>query len=155
MNDYIPLMDKYPELQLVPTARVTIDIPKFQNKFDYVQNLDRVVQNKKEKFHLVVKDNKFGVLFYAFGIFFDKKDIALPAKYEHIEYLYKINRSFGAIVQRDGKFGLYYWAYGLLRNENYSVLAEYDSMELLENKRIKGIKNDTVTYFDFTGQVLK
>lgn len=33
-------------------------------------------------------------------------EVALPAIYDSIEFIYKIDKSFGAIVSKDGKFGL-------------------------------------------------
>lgn len=156
MNDYTPFMDKYPELQLIPTTSVNIGIRNFQNRFDYVQDLNRKNKNgTKEQFHLLVKDGKFGILLYSSGLFSDTKSIALPAIYDSIKYLYKKNRSFGAIVEKKGKYGLFFWEYGMLANFKYEVPVEYNSMEVLDNKRIIGLKNDDITYFDETGHVLK
>lgn len=156
MEDYIPFMDQYPELQLVPTTSINIGISNFQKKFDYVQDLNR--KNKsgaKELFHLLVKDGKYGVLLHSSGLFSDTSSVALPAIHDSIEFLYKKNKSFGAIIQKNGKFGLFFWEYGLLANKKFYVPTEYDSMEVLDNKRIKGIKNNIITYFDETGHVLK
>lgn len=156
MNDYVPFMDKYPELKLVPTTSVSIGISNFQRKYDYVQDLNRRGEtSNKEFFHLLVKDGKYGVLLHVPGVFSETNSIALPAIYDSIEFLYKRNKAFGAIIQKNGKFGIYFWAYGTFRNKKYMVAAEYDSMEILDNKRIKAIKDDSVTYFDETGHVLK
>lgn len=156
MEDYIPFMDQYPELRLVPTTSINIGISNFQEKFDYVQDLNRKNKSgEKEHFHLLVKDGKFGVLLHSSGLFSNTSSVALPALHDSIEFLYKKNKSFGAIIQKGGKFGLYFWEYGVLTNKRYIVPTEFDSMAVMENKRIKGIKDNTVTYFDETGHVLK
>ena len=58
-------------------------------------------------------------------------------------------------MKREGKFGLFFWEYSMFINNTYSVAAEYDTMNLLDNRRIKGVKNGKVVYFDQTGHVLK
>lgn len=156
MEDYIPFMDQYPELQLVPTTSINIGISNFQKKFDYVQDLNR--KNKsgaKELFHLLVKDGKYGVLLHSSGLFSDTSSVALPAIHDFVEFLYKKKRSFGAIIQKGGKYGLFFGEYGVLTNKKYIVPTEFDSMEVMENRRIKGVKDNTITYFDETGHVLK
>ena len=156
MEDYIPFMDQYPELQLVPTTSINIGISNFQKKFDYVQDLNR--KNKsgaKELFHLLVKDGKYGVLLHSSGLFIDTSSVALPAIHDFVEFLYKKKRSFGAIIQKGGKYGLFFGEYGVLTNKKYIVPTEFDSMEVMENRRIKGVKDNTITYFDETGHVLK
>ena len=156
MNDYVPFMDLYPELNLVPTTSVNINISNFQSRFDYVQDLNRKGKNGiKEVFHLLVKDGKFGLLLHSPGVFSDTDSVALPAIYDSIQFLYKKGKSFGAIVKQNNKYGLFFWEYGILANSKYSVPTEYDSMECMDNKRIKGIKDNNVTYFDETGHVLK
>lgn len=94
-------------------------------------------------------------MLHSSGLFSDTSSVALPAIHDSIEFLYKKNKSFGAIIQKNGKFGLFFWEYGLLANKKFYVPTEYDSMEVLDNKRIKGIKDDIITYFDETGHVLK
>lgn len=39
-------------------------------------------------------------------------EVALPAIYDSIEFIYKIDKSFGAIVSKEGKFGLSFWEHG-------------------------------------------
>lgn len=149
-------MDQYPELQLVPTTSINIGISNSQKKFDYVQDLNR--KNKsgaKELFHLLVKDGKYGVLLHSSGLFSDTSSVALPAIHDFVEFLYKKKRSFGAIIQKGGKYGLFFGEYGVLTNKKYIVPTEFDSMEVMENRRIKGVKDNTITYFDETGHVLK
>lgn len=153
MEDYIPFMDLHPELKLIPTTSVQVNIGGFKNKFDYVQDFNR--NGGKEKFHLLVKDFKFGLMLHSSGFFSNTDYIALPAVYESIDFLYKREKSFGAIVKQSGKYGLFFWKYGAIRNEKFAVPIEYDSMVALDNKRIKAIKNDKVVYFDETGHVLK
>ena len=134
MNDYTPFMDQYPELQLVPTTSINISISNFQKKFDYVQDLNR--KNKsgvKEHFHLLVKDGKFGVLLYSSGLLSDTNSVALPAIYDSIVFLYKKNKSFGAIIQKGGKFGLFFCEYGYLASKKHTVPTEFDSMEVMEH----------------------
>ena len=156
MKDYVPFMDKHPELLLVPTTSVNVGISNFQRKFDYVQNLDRKGDNgRMEKFHLLVKDEKYGVLFRSYGLFNDVSQIVLPAVFDSISFLYKRNKAFGAIVCKNGKYGLFFWEYGIFKDDVFSVPEEYDSMAVIENNRIKGIKSDVITYFDETGHVLK
>lgn len=156
MKDYTPFMDLHPELKLVPTTSVYINISNFQNRFDYVQDFNRKENNgSKENFHLLVKDGKFGVLLHSSGFFYDTDSIALQAIYDSINFIYRWNKSFGAIVEKNGKFGLIFWEYGLISNDMYSVPIEYDSMEIIENKRIKAIKGNTIVYFDMTGHILK
>lgn len=156
MNDYVPFMDLHPELNLVPTTSVNINISNFQSRFDYVQDINRKGENgQKEVFHLLVKDAKYGVLLHSSGLFSDTSSVALPAIHDSIEFLYKKHKSFGAIIQKEGKFGLFFWEYGILTNKKYAVPTEFDSMEVMESKRIKGVKDNTITYFDETGHVLK
>lgn len=156
MNDYIPFMDKYPELKLVPTTSVSIGISHFKDKYDYVQDLNRKGKTgSKENFHLLVKNERYGVLLHFSRLFGETNSIALPAVYDSIEFIYKRDKAFGAIIQKNEKFGLYFWAYGTFRNDKYMVAIEYDSMVVLDNKRIKAIKDDYVTYFDETGHILK
>ena len=156
MNDYTPFMDLHPELHLVPTTSVNVDINKFHQKFDYVQDLNREEdKNQRAIFHLLVKDGKFGVLLHVPTLFSETNCVALPAVYDSIDFIYKREKTFGAIVEKNGKFGLFFWAYGVLSKKTYSVSPEYDSMEILENRRIRGIKNDIVTYFDETGHILR
>ena len=156
MNDYVPFMDLHPELNLVPTTSVNINISNFQSRFDYVQDINRKGENgQKEVFHLLVKDAKYGVLLHSSGLFSDTSSVALPAIHDSIEFLYKKHKSFGAIIQKGGKFGLFFWEYGILTNKKYAVPTEFDSMEVMESKRIKGVKDNTITYFDETGHVLK
>lgn len=156
MNDYIPFMDLHPELMLVPASSVNIGVRDFQRRFDYVQDLNRKdAKGGKETFHLLVKDGKFGVLLYTAGFFRTMACVALPAVYDQVIFLYKKGKAFGAIVQHQGKFGLNFWEYGAFLNKKYSVPAVYDSLELLENGRIMGVKDGNITYFDPTGHVLK
>lgn len=156
MNDYIPFMDQHPELKLVPATSVKTKIKNFPNRFDYVQDLNRKGdKGSKELFHLLVKDGKFGVLMHSSGLFSSTDSIALPAVYDSVFFLFKKEKSFGAIIQLKGKFGLYFWEYGSFKNSHYTVQPEYDSMELLDNKRLKGVKDGNITYFDETGHILK
>lgn len=156
MNDYTPYLDLHPELELVSSATVRIGIRNFQQRFDYVQDLNRKSKNgKKEVFHLLVKDGKLGLLLYSCGLFCTTVKIVLPAIYDDIKFLYKCKKSLGAIVEQNRKFGLFFWEYGVVSNKSYSVPVEYDSLERLENKRIKGVKDNNIIYFDETGHVLK
>lgn len=163
MEDYVPFMDKHPELKLKPTTDVDniIRISNFSRKYDYIQDLNRKGENgKNESFHLIVivgtngdKDTKFGILYHRMGSLSDC--VALPALYESIEFLYKKEKAFAVIMKCNGKYGLFFWEYNFFVNKTYTVAAEYESMEVLSNKRIKGIKNGKVIYFDKTGHVLK
>ncbi len=156
MNDYIPFMDLHPELQLIPTSSVNVGLRNFQSKFDYVQDLKRKNRSgAQEQLHLLVKNGKYGVLLHSSSWFNDITEVVLPAIYDSIDFLYKSKRSFGAIIQKDGKYGLFFWQYGLVINKKHEVSTEFDSMEVLGNKRVKGVKNNIVTYFDETGHVLK
>lgn len=158
--DYEPFSDKYPELNLVPTTLVSCSISNLSGKFDYVQDFNRKGENgRKENFHLLVNViegvGKYGVLYHHSGFWGDTDSIALQAEYEEIIFLYKSEKSFAAIVKREGKYGLFFWEYCMFINNTFSVAAEYDSMVLLDNKRIKGVKNGKVVYFDQTGHILK
>lgn len=156
IKDYIPFMDVYPELELVPTTSVNIPIFNFSKKYDYIQNIERKGDNgHKETFHLLVKDRKFGVLYYNTSSIFDKIKVALPASYDSIEFLGKKKKAFVALVKCTEKYGLFFWKYGFLTNDTLSIPTEYDSLEFLNNNRIKGIRNGQITYFDETGHILK
>ena len=157
MNDYIPFMDLHPELNLVPATSYDLNVKNFQNRFDYVQDIKRKdADGNEEIFHLVVKDGKFGVLMHVAGLFSDTDRIALPAEYDSVQFLYKRGKAFGAIVEKKGKFGLFFWEYfSMFYINEYSVPAEYESMQPLGNMRIKGIKDNSITYFNETGHVLK
>lgn len=80
-------------------------------------------------------------------------EVALPAINDSIEFIYKIDKSFGAIVSKDEKFGLSFWEHGSFFNRTHNVLIEYDVIENLDNKRIKAIKDETIVYFDITGHI--
>ena len=158
--DYKPFPDKHPELNLVPTTTISCSISNLSGKFDYVQDFNRKGDGcRKEQFHLLVNViegvGKYGVLYHHSGFWGDTDSIALQAEYEEITFLYKKEKSFAAIVKREGKFGLFFWEYSMFINNTYSVAAEYDTMNLLDNRRIKGVKNGKVVYFDQTGHVLK
>lgn len=155
MNDYTPFMDLHPELKLIPTTRVRIGISDFQSRFDYVQDFNRKERDRKDNFHLIVKNGKYGVLLHDPGVLGDVDSIALNGEYDSIEFVYKAYRSFCAIVKKDEKYGLVFWTYGRWRDKVYIVTPEYDSMILLGNGRFKGIKDDSVVYFDETGHILK
>lgn len=158
--DYKPFPDTHQDLNLVSTTIVSCTISNFSGKFDYVQDFNRKGENgRKENFHLLVNViegvGKYGVLYHYSGFWGDTDSIALPAEHEEIEFLNKREKSFAAIVKRDGKYGLFFWEYSMFINNTFSVAVEYDSMVLLDNKRIKGVKNGKVVYFDQTGHVLK
>lgn len=158
--DYKPFPDKYPELNLVPTTTISCSISNLSSKFDYVQDFNRKGDGgRKEHFHLLVNVvegvGKYGVLYHHSSFWGDTDSIALQAEYEEITFLYKREKSFAAIVKREGKYGLFFWEYSMFINSTYSVAAEYDTMTLLDNNRIKGVKNGKVVYFDQTGHVLK
>lgn len=156
MNELIPFMDLHPELKLVPTTCTSVNIRNFQKKFDYVQDFNRKSDNEsKEYFHLLVKDGKYGIMLHTSSFLSKIDEVALPAIYDSIEFIHKIDKSFGAIVSKEGKFGLSFWEHGSFFNRTHNVPIEYDVIENLDNKRIKAIKGETIVYFDITGHILK
>lgn len=155
MTDYIPFMDKHPELKLRPVTEFP-EHDKIRN-CDYVQDL-RLRGSKAPcgHFYFVVKNEKYGVyLFDPAWIWSDTTSLALKPEYDSIEILYYGNRFFSAIVGKNGKYGFYSWKYGCIFNDTYIVPTEYDSFVKLDNSRLKAVKNNTITYFDSTGHVLK
>lgn len=156
IQDYTPLPDKYPDLHLVLTSKVEIDVKDFSSKFDYVQSLS--VDNKYGRFYKLAKVDSngiatWGILYYHDGLWLTTSIVVLPAKYESIEIVYFKGKVFSAIVKTDGIYGIAYW------NSSYKEAimkaAHYDFMEKMENKRIKGVKDGRVTYFDEVGDVYK
>lgn len=158
MKEHTPFMDLHPELDLVPASLVSIPIYRFCDKFDYVQNLSRKSSNsKKDNFYLLVKGGKFGVLYYysGFGLFNVTAKVALDAQYDSLKFIYKQNKSFGAIVTLNGKYGLFFWELGIFGSKKLAIPVEYDFMELFGGDRVKAIKGDQLLYFDITGRILK
>ena len=156
IQDYTPLPDKYPDLHLVLTSKVEIDVKDFSSKFDYVQSLS--VDNKYGRLYKLAKVDTngiatWGILYYHDGLWLTTSIVVLPAKYESIEIVYFKGKVFSAIVKTDGMYGIAYW------NSSYKEAimkaAHYDFMEKMENKRIKGVKDGRVTYFDEVGDVYK
>ena len=75
-KDYVPFMDRYPELKLRPVTEFQMH-PKISG-YDYVQDLK--LQGSKAPhgcFYLTVKDAKFGVYMFDSGFFFDTSSIVL------------------------------------------------------------------------------
>lgn len=156
VEDYVPFMDLHPELKLVPTTIVDCQIGNFSGKYDYVQDFNRKTENGRiENFHLLVKDAKYGVLYHRDGLFDVIDKIALQAIYDSIDFIYKEEKSFAAIVKHKGKYGLFLWKSGFIFNYTFSIPTEYDSMKMLANNRIVGVKNGRTTYFDQTCHPLK
>jgi hypothetical protein len=153
-EDYVPLMDKYPELKLRPTTEFT-DHEKIQS-FDYVQDLklkgDKALHGY---FYLIVRDGKYGVYMYDPGLFCRTTSVALKPIYDSIEFISETGQSFGAIVVKSGKYGMVFWTYGPIFNDKFEVPAEYDFLEKVDNTRFRAIKNNAVTYFDAAGHKLK
>lgn len=155
MNDYIPFMDKHPELKLRP-------ITEFSEHYkishcDYVQDL-RLRGEKAPcgNFYFVAKNEKFGLyLFDHSWILPDTTSLALKPEYDSIEIIGYGDRWFSAIVCKNGKFGYYFWEYGCIFNSTYIVPTEYDSFTKINSSRLKAVKDNTITYFDSTGHVLK
>lgn len=156
MIDYTPYIDQHPELHLVPSSTVSVAIWNFKERVDYVQDLNlKDKDGKRSRFFLVVKDGKQGVLYHHVGFPRNPDHIALPTLYDSIEFLYKRGNSFGAIVKKCGKFGLFFWKLGVFINYKHVVQTEYESMDRLQNNRIRGVKDNTIMYFDETGHILK
>lgn len=155
MTDYIPFMDKHPELKLRPVTEFPNHV-KIRD-CDYVQDLRLRGNNAPHgHFYFVVKNEKYGVyLFDPSWILTDTTSLALKPEYDSIEILHHGSRFFSAIVSKNGKFGLYFWKYGYLFNDTHVVPTEYDSLVKLDNSRFKAIKDDVVTYFDSTGHIMK
>lgn len=156
IREQIPFMDLHPELKLVPTTCVQVKVWNFRSRFDYVQDFNRKsADGHVEKFHLLVKDGKYGILLHSTIFFGTTDEVALPAEYTSIEFIYKVDKSFGVIVSKEEKYGLYFWEHGSFMNKKFSVPTEYDKIEQIDNKRIKGTKDNIVVYFDITGHILK
>lgn len=154
MNDYIPFMDRYPELKLRPVTEFS-GHTKIQ-KYDYVQDL-RLSGEKAPNglFYLTVKDGKFGLYMYDPGWLMTTTSIALKPIYDSIEFIYYQNRYFGAVVQLNGKYGMIFWGYGVLLNGKETIKCVYDSIIKVDNGRYQAIKDNQVTYFNSAGQILK
>lgn len=155
IKDYVPFMDKYPELKLKP-------VTAFQNhcvisEFDYVQDLNLSGPNALHGcFYLIVKSGRFGLYMYDSGILFEKASVVLKPVYETIDFLWFRGRSVGVIVKYNGKYGLCFWSYGYLEDEKLLIAPEFDQIEIIvDNSRLRAIKNGVVTYYDFSGHVLK
>lgn len=155
INDYVPFMDKYPELKLRPTS----EFPGHGciQKYDYVQNLNLRDQDIPGGcFYLIVQDGLFGLLMFDRGIFWDSETIAMYPVYENIEIYYLSGRSFRAIVKKDGKYGFVLWSYNeFCFNDVYETPIVYDSITKINDKRFKAIADGNVVYFDMTGKVLR
>jgi len=156
INDYTPFMDLYPELQLLPTSDFKNQISGI-SEFDYIQDINRKdADGELEKFHLIVKDRKFGIYLYSSGCAWTVDEIVLSPEYDYpIVFTRKEGMSFSAILKQKGKYGMLFWKYGLFINNFYVIKTEYDSIEKLNETRYKAIKGNTVVYFDRNGQVLK
>lgn len=155
INDYVPFMDRFPELKLRPVTEFPEHVKICD--CDYVQ--DMRLRGKKApcgNFYFVVKNEKFGLYLYDHSwILSDTTSLALKPEYDSIQILYYGDRFFSAIVCKEGKYGLYFWTYGYFSNDTYVVPTEYDSFVKLDNSRFKAVKDNVVTYFDATGHVLK
>lgn len=154
MNDYIPFMDRFPELHLRPVTEF-LGHSKIQ-KYDYVQDLRLTgVKAPNGLFYIIVKDGKFGLYMYSPSLIYDTCTIALKPIYDSIEFIYYQEKNFGAVVQLNGKYGMIFWGYGILMNGKETIKCIYDSIVRVENGRYKAIKNNQVTYFNSAGQILK
>lgn len=155
INDYVPFMDRYPELKFRPVTEFPSHVKI--HECDYVQDLR--LRGKKApcgNFYFVVKNEKFGLYMYDHSwILSDTTSLALKPEYDSIQILNYGDRSFCAIVCKEGKYGLLFWTYGYFSNDTYAVPTEYDSFVKLDNSRFKAVKDNMVTYFDATGHVLK
>lgn len=153
--DYVPFMDRYPELKLRPVTEFPDHVKV--HGCDYIQDLR--LRGKKApcgNFYLVVKNEKFGLYMCDHSwIFSDTTSLALKPEYDSIQILRYSDRYFRAIVCKNGKYGLYFWTYGFFSNDTYVIPTDYDSFVLLDNSRFKAVKDNVVTYFDATGHVLK
>ena len=154
INDYVPFMDKYPELKLRPVTEFP-NHPKISN-YDYVQDL-RLKGKKAPQgyFYFTVKDEKYGIYMFDRGLFDNTTSVVLTPEYERIEVLFYDSRTIGVIVKKNGKYGLFYWTYGFFSNDTTVIRCEYDSFERIEGGRYKAVKDNTVTYFDASAHVLK
>lgn len=154
-KDYVPFMDRYPELKLRPVTEFPDHVKV--HGCDYIQDLR--LRGKKApsgNFYLVVKNEKFGLYMCDHSwIFSDTTSLALKPEYDSIQILHYSDRSFRAIVCKNGKYGLNFWTYGYFSNDTYVISPEFDSFVLLDNSRFKAVKDNVVTYFDATGHVLK
>lgn len=154
IKDYVPIMDKYPELKLRPTTEFSSH--SRIAGYDYVQNL--VLTGDKAPhgyFYLIVQNGLFGVYMVDYGFFSDTTTIAIKPKYDWIDIYYSKERHFRAVVKKDGKYGMILWTYGHMSNDKYEVPTIYDSIERVDVGRFKAIKNNEIVYFDFAGKVLK
>lgn len=100
-------MDLHPEIALRPTSEFSIPIFRFKKRFDYVEN---PLRDKKVTLHRVVKDGKFGIIYFKKGIIWNSAKIILPAKFEYIEHR-KIERIIDAV--QNGKL-IHYDESGIL-----------------------------------------
>ena len=160
INDYAPLPDVFPDLNLVLASRVQVNgIKNFAQTFDYVQELRR--KNKNGYFYLLAKVVSagyalWGVLYHYSTLFRTTDRVALPANYESIDFIYIADEAFSAIVKLDGKYGIFCWQYRrFASNSGRMAVSGYDTMFLMDNGRVKGVKDGNVTYFDVWGHVLR
>ena len=152
--DYVPFMDRYPELKLRPVTEFQMH-PKISG-YDYVQDLK--LQGSKAPhgcFYLTVKDAKFGVYMFDSGFFFDTSSIVLRPQYDSIEIVSHQNRSCVAIICKEGMYGMYFWTYGSFFNDTFTVPTEYNELHRESATRYKAVKGNQVVYLDATGHVLK
>lgn len=154
MKDYIPFMDKYPELNLRPVT----EFPEHSKirHCDYVQNLNLTgLKAPQGYFYLIVKNAKFGIYMFDRGLLSDTTSLVLPPQYEYIVFVKNRRRSCAVIVRKGGKYGMFFWTYSCFFNDTYVVSAEYDEIKEIEGGRYRAVKQNQVVYFDSTGHVLK